>query len=60
MKRACRVLVAYPFGETVNAAFFPEIHPPAVRVPESFRGGCSFGDDDRHLSRWDHLYDSGK
>ena len=22
---------------------FPECHQPAVRLPESFRGGCSFG-----------------
>jgi len=24
-------------------ARFPESHPIAVRLPESFRGGCSFG-----------------
>ena len=37
---------AYPFGEAAlnaEAAFFPESHPPAVHLPESFRGGCSFG-----------------
>ncbi|KEO59542.1 hypothetical protein SMB34_00750 [Thalassospira permensis NBRC 106175] len=26
-----------------DAACFPESHLPAVRLPESFRGGCSFG-----------------
>ena len=24
---------------------FPEFHPPAVRLPERFRGGCAFGAD---------------
>lgn len=29
--------------QSFDAAFFPESHLPAVRLPESFRGGCSFG-----------------
>ena len=31
-------------GET---GCFPECHRPAVRLPESFRGGCSFGAGER-------------
>ncbi len=38
----------YPFGEappasTAANACFPECHPFTVLLPESFRGGCSFG-----------------
>ena len=36
--------LAFSFGETTEAVCFPESHPPAIRLPESFRGGCSFGD----------------
>jgi len=42
---------AYIFGGVGRPSFendghltrFPESHRTAVRVPESFRGGCSFG-----------------
>jgi hypothetical protein len=32
-----------PSGLKTSTDLFPEPHLPAVRVPESFRGGCSFG-----------------
>ena len=34
-----------PFGEPAaqTTNYFPECHPLAVLLPESFRGGCSFG-----------------
>src|SRR5690348_10535532 len=35
---------AYPFGGDGKPSRFPEAYPPdAVLLPESFRGGCSFG-----------------
>src|SRR5581483_577916 len=38
---------AYIFGEVAatraTTACFPELEPCAVLLPESFRGGCSFG-----------------
>src|SRR5262245_45210959 len=35
---------AYSFGGAAHRPrTFQRVHPPAVRVPESFRGGCSFG-----------------
>src|ERR1700736_6765509 len=34
---------AYSFGERGLPAAFQSALPPAVLLPESFRGGCSFG-----------------
>ncbi|MCU1503326.1 MAG: hypothetical protein JWM12_2680 [Ilumatobacteraceae bacterium] len=37
--------MAFPVGETdrERAGCFPALPPRAVRLPERFRGGCSFG-----------------